>query len=492
MSIKRNTLYNVGGSVLPIAVALVTVPLFLGLIGEARYGVLSIAWVLVGYFGFLDMGLGRATAHRIATLAHANPSERAAVFWTALSINAGLGLLGGVLVLVPAYIFFGQYFDVSAPLRREMLAAVPWLSIAVPVATVGGVLSGALQGRERFLELNGIRILGTLLTQLLPLTVAWIYGPSLVGLIPAAIAGRVVTFGLLFMYCRKHVPLVGRPQGRRTLIAPLFAYGGWVTVTAIVGPLMVTLDRFLIGAFVGAQAVTYYVVPHNLASKVMILPGALSHALFPRFAASTQAGSETMTQQAVAAILAVVTPLIAGGILIMSPFLAWWIDGTFALRAATVGQIIALGLWVNALAQIPFARLQGLGRPDIVAICHLAELLPYLLAVGLALHWWGIEGAAGVWSLRCAVDTALLCWFSRTRVDVVRLIVPAAALAGSMFIALWLDSGELTYWLVAAGLLAIISLWSWLVAPGELKAAFRRVLLGRKRAPEASVDHLGS
>lgn len=478
MSIKRNTLYNVGGSVLPIALTLVTVPLFLELIGEQRYGVLSIAWVLVGYFGFLDMGLGRATAHRIATLTHANPSERAAVFWTALSINGGLGLLGGMLLLMPAYIFFGQYFDVSAPLRREMLAVVPWLCFAVPVAILGGVLSGALQGRERFLELNSIRIVGTLFTQLLPLAVAWLHGPSLVGLISAVIAGRLLTFCLLFMQCRKHVPLAGPPQVRRSLLKPLFAYGGWVTVSGIAGPLMVTLDRLLIGALVGAQAVTYYVVPYNLASKVMILPGALSNALFPRFAASTHAASEKMTQQAVAAILAVTTPLIVGGILIMLPFLAWWIDEEFALKAATVGQIIALGLWANALAQIPYSRLQGLGRPDIVAICHLAELLPYLAAVGLALHFWGIEGAAATWSLRCAVDTVLLSWFSRTRIDVVRLVIPAAALATSMVIASWLDSREATYWLLAAGSLSVISLWSWFVAPDELKAVFLRALPG--------------
>lgn len=486
MSIKRNSLYNVTGAVLPIALTLVTVPLYLTVIGAERYAILSIAWTLVGYFGFIDLGLSRATAQRIATLAHADPGERTAVFWTAAAVNAGFGLLGGLLLVGPAYVFFSEYFRVSEPLRHEITAAVPWLAVAVPIGTLSGVLSGALQGRERFLELNLIRILGALLTQVLPLAVAWVYDIHAAWLVAAVIAGRVTTFGFLLAQCKKHVPLVGPPRGRRELIAPLFKFGGWVTVTAVVGPLMVTLDRFLIGALVNAQAVTYYVVPYNLAWRVTVVPGALSDALFPRYASTNEADGHLLTSQAVGAILAIVTPLIACGVIIMAPFLTWWLGSGFAAEAAVVGQIIALGLWANSLAHIPFAKLQGQGRPDIVALCHLAELLPYLGAVALALHYWGIEGAALAWSLRVIADMALLFWFSNTRIGVMRLAVPVLFLGASMAIASFVSFDQMLYWLASGLLLAVVVCWSWLVSPQVLKAAVMRIVPGVPRAPEAS------
>jgi O-antigen/teichoic acid export membrane protein len=106
MSIRRHTIYNVLGVALPLALSLVTIPVYLGLIGEARYGILAIAWVFLGYFGLFDLGLGRATAQRIASIEEAKSQEVATTFWTALFVNSVLGVIGAIIIWpIATYLF---------------------------------------------------------------------------------------------------------------------------------------------------------------------------------------------------------------------------------------------------------------------------------------------------------------------------------------------------------------------------------------------------
>ncbi len=65
------------------------------------------------------------------------------------------------------------------------------------------------------------------------------------------------------------------------MIRGLATYGGWMTVSNVIGPLMVVWDRFVIGAIIGSAAVAIYVVPFNFVWQILIVPAALTSALFP-------------------------------------------------------------------------------------------------------------------------------------------------------------------------------------------------------------------
>ena len=468
MSIRKNTFYNLVGSIAPLAVTLITLPIYIGLIGEERFGVLAVAWTIFvslnrGYYILcMDISL------RIASLKNANSLERSETFWTALLINVGFGCLGGLLLWPAAYLFFSDYFLVSEQLRPEIISALPWLIISLPVATLSGVLVGALQGREQFLELNSINFFGNVLFQLLPLFVAWKYGPELTLLLPAVILSRLLTFSLLFRSCRRYVPLVGFPVFVRSLIGPLFKFGGWVTVSSIVGPIMVLFDRIIIGALSGAKMVTYYTVPYSLAERVTLLPGSLASALFPRLAAVSPDEQEKLTEESVMVLAVIITPIVLIGLFIMQPFLSWWLTPEFADKASLVGQIFLLGFWVNSFAKIPLAMLQATGRPDLVAKCHMAELIPYMVLMYLLVLELGIVGAAIAWSLRVTVDCFLLLALSGVLGKIWRpLMMPTLILSIAAAIIIVLPVGKLEVWLLA-GLLCASLYWSWRNMPSSL------------------------
>lgn len=470
MSVKRHASYNLIGSVIPIVLSLVTVPIYLKLVGPDRYGVLAIAWLLLGYFGLFDLGLGRATSFRIASLREAAPEARAATFWSALCVNAGMGLIGGVVLWFAAGYFFEHVLKVAETLRPEVLASVPMLAAAVPIATITGVLTGAMQGREKFLETNIISVTSTALFQLLPLAVAALHGPDLPLLLIAAVSARLLA--ILFLGYRCHSELLHRvrPRFHPEEIPLLLKFGGWVNLTSIIGPVLVIVDRFAIGAVLGTTALAIYTVPFQLAQRIAIVPGALVNALFPRMTASAPDVRDSMGRKATLTLACVVSPTVLFGVLILEPFLHLWVGADIATQASPVGRVLFVAFWANGFALVPFIFLQSSGRPDLPPKMHLLEIPIYLTGLYLGMTYFGLIGCAVVFCGRCILDYGLLSAAAGRRFHHVGLLATnLAMLCLATIVCELFNVRELLWWLAALALMTVSLVLSWFNFPADLK-----------------------
>src|ERR1700677_5220122 len=122
-TLRRNFVFNLIYPMMRLAVAIVTVPIYVHHVGDARYGVISIVWILLGYFGFLDLGLSRASTNALSKLRDAPQPDRARVLLTTLTLNFCFGLVGtALLYFVGGYLF---QHALSAPdaLTPEVLGA---------------------------------------------------------------------------------------------------------------------------------------------------------------------------------------------------------------------------------------------------------------------------------------------------------------------------------------------------------------------------------
>jgi len=428
MSVRRNTLYNIGGAALPVAVSLLTVPAYLSLIGEARFGILSIVWLLLGYFGVFDLGLGMATAQQIAAREKDGRAAQAGIFWTALLTNFGLGIAGGLIAWPIAQYYFAHFLKVDATVRGEILAALPWLIAAVPLATVTGVATGALQGLNRFAALNVISVAGTMLFQLLPLAAALFWAPSLIVVLPLAILARALTLLMLWLDCHRSL-LKGHPiRFHRPEIGVLLRFGFWVTVSAFFVPFMTMIDRFVIGAFVSAAAVSAYVVPLNVGERLSILGNSAGSALFPRFASMTRDESIELAYNSERVLLAAMLVAAVAAIFLLAPFISLWISPEFSMKSAPAGEILMAGIWLDSLSRVPLNALLGQFRPDAVAKIDLMQLVPYWLVLYFLISKFGIEGAAAAYVFRVGLNYLLLGREMGTLAKMLPMLAPAAVL----------------------------------------------------------------
>jgi len=202
---------------------------------------------------------------------------------------------------------------------------------------------------------------------------------------------------------------------RTASIKPLLRFGAWMSVTSVVGPLMVYLDRFVIGSLVSVAAVAYYATPYEMVTKLWIIPAAIAGVLFPALAASFAQNPDRTAMllcrgvKYVALALFPVTLLIAA---FAFEGLRWWLGDEFAQHGTSVLQWLAIGVFINSIAMVFITHIQAIGRPDLSAKAHLLELPLYLLLLWWAVLNYGILGVAIAWTGRVALDAGVLFWMS--------------------------------------------------------------------------------
>ena len=433
--IKSNFIFNLVGTIIPLIVALATIPIYISHIGSARYGVLSIVWVLLGYFGFLDLGISRAAANALAKLGLSSHKDRSKVLITAICVNLCLGAFGGVILYFAGSFLVEHLLASSAYLKPEIEKAFPWIAVLLPIALVSGVGSGALEARERFLAANLLQVVGTIIGQVLPVICAVLVSPSLSVVIPAAVLSRALSVLLILGFViREERPLSLRNfdwKHCRTLLG----YGGWVSMSNIISPLMTSLDQLMIGSMLGVTALTHYSVPMSLVIRTQILAAALSRTLFPRMSRSTGEDAKKLADKALVTLAYGYGAICAPAIVLAKPFIVFWIGDDFASVAGPVAELLLIGAWINGLAFIPFALLQAQGHPDIVAKFHALEVIPYIFILWFLMIQYGLLGAALAWVLRVTVDAGLLFAAARLRTaDVVPLSPPLGFILSSYLI----------------------------------------------------------
>ena len=468
MSLSRNATYSAIAAALPSALTLVTVPLYLHFVGVERYGVLALCWVFLSYSAFMDFGLGLAVARKIAQVRDGDREEAAEALWTAIWLSLALGLAAAAAVYAGGLYYFGNMAKVAATFRGEVAAAIPLMAAAVPVLMLSGVLTGALQGRERFLALNAAQVMGNALGAILPLVLAYAWTPVLPVLVAGALLGRLAPIPLLFVLCRRAVPLRGvrRPSGASA--RSLLGFGGWVSLTTIAVTVLNSADRLMVGGMIGAAAVSIYTIPYNLMSRIYIVPHSLGPVLFPRFAWLDQSERDNLVSHGLQTVAAIVTPLLIGAVMLVKPFFTLWIGPELTEAALPLSYMFAAGFWFYCIGYPAVGLLQATGRPDLVSKLLLAQIPPFIAATLLALSLFGLIGAALVFLIRTPLEAIALLLLARVPWPTLRPLVVPAGLTVASVVAAWALDGMVRYPVLLA-LLAAATLWSAIHAPAAIR-----------------------
>jgi O-antigen/teichoic acid export membrane protein len=414
--LARNAAFNALGQVLPLLLAIPILPYVLATLGAERFAVLTLAWTIIGYFGFLDLGLGRASTKYIAgALADGRSDEVSRIVWSSATLQLVLGTAGAGIIMLLASVLATDVLRIDDPLlRAETGRTFAVIAAGLPLVLLSGTFSGVLEAHQRFDLVNAVRVPGNVATLVIPAlgAAAGASLPVIVAWIVVARALALLGFWTLAVRLSERLPL-RRPHAGT--LRMLLGFGGWLSVSLLAVPAFTYAERLILGGLRSLTELAYYAVPFEIVARSAILPAAVAFTLFPAFSSALgdRSAIQRLFRKPVQLLFVAQWPLLVVFWLFPEELMTAWMNAEVAQAGAPALRLLALAFFLNGFAQVALAGVQGLGRPDLKAKLDLVQLPAYLLVAVLLISRFGISGAAAAKLLVTGADTLLLFVFAR-------------------------------------------------------------------------------
>lgn len=474
---------------IPAIVGVLSLPTIKDGYGTAGWGLLSlIIYVLLSAVMF-DFGVGLGTTKFVSmALKQRDGQSIPDLLGAALTIAFTVGSVVG-LALAAISPFLGTWLNVPQAYQDQVVPICIALGATIPVVTVGAIFRSLLEAAQRFDLMNLVKVPTSTILILIPL-VGVFAGWSLITVTILFAVARVLALGsYAALAVSVYDGLRPRWNNLNANARKLLGFGGWVSVSNILNPVVTHAEKLIIPSFISITLLGFYTAAYEIVSRIASLPFAIAVAVFPRFsqdqASEFDVSENSLVQRMLRLLIVMYVPVVAGFIYLGNAFLTWYFDAETALYATSALQLLAVAFFFNSLAYIFLSAVQGLGRPDLKAKWDMVSV-PLTIGLGIGgVVLFGLDGAAASKMIVTFLDCTLLLLFlgsilKKQPSD----IIPAKTLAllvvaCGVFIAGFFIDGTILFRVVALAVASILpaALYYFLWGNSDILALARDISL---------------
>ncbi len=409
----KNSVYAVAEYAWPIALALFTAPFIVNHLGASGYGLLSIVGVTLGFFGFLDLGIGAAATRQVAAYYDREQHEKIGiVLSTAVAFYLLVGVAGSLLILALTDTLVSDVLKIPPEQTATAKTAFYVSALALPVSLVVSAFTAVPRAIQRFDVSTKISFVFAT-TSSVAVVVLLALGKGIVAILVAGLLMGLVGLLVGFLVIRRLLPTVRiRISIDPHMLRELLSFGGYFFLSTIGALLLYQLDKFLIGAFLGVVAVTYYVVPGNLAQRIQGLAAAAVAVVFPvsasLFAAAEREALQRLYTEGSRLVLILIVSIAVPLAVFAERFLAHWMGPEIASGSATTMMILVATYALLSTTGMAWSIANGLGRARINAAFTFAIFIVDVGLFLLLIGHYGVPGAAAAYLASAIVGVPAL------------------------------------------------------------------------------------
>lgn len=383
----------------PVLLAFAATPFIVKGLGNDGYGIRGLVSSITGYFALLDLGLNGAVTKYLAEYRAKNDKEQTTeLLGTTLTTFTALGVIGGLVIFFLAEWFTKHLFTIPPSYYSEAILAFRLTGLGFFLSMLTWWGSSIAPGLQRFDVFNGISIgFGTITTLGMVLAVKLGYG--LVGVVVANLIANATAALAYWVSSRKLMPEITiRFSFDKAMFRRTFMFGIYMVAFRVFALLFAQLDSVLIGAWVGTAAVTFYIVPQQVAQVVHGLNGKMMQIIFPMASEFSSKGDKDRIDRlfvrsfnlSVFIGLAIAVPLaVVGG-----PLLRYWVSPEMAKNSTAVLELLLVTFFFSGLTAMPTNILGGVNAPQYTTIGAMLSGVFGVIFYFLLIKPFGIAGVA--------------------------------------------------------------------------------------------------
>jgi O-antigen/teichoic acid export membrane protein len=412
----RNVFFNLASQALILGTSFITTPYIVNKLGADSYGVVILLSTILGYLSFLDLGLSGALIRYLTECASVHDWERfRRILWSSLIFYAFISLIVvTLLALIPSQSILHV---INIPPQLHNTFTIAFL-VGIAAWVIGFLIlpPHAILWAYHRLDMTSFLVLISGALQPILTVIALFLGYGIVGVSIATLLTSVtVSTTTIWMSTRLHRSW-GKPIWDPQSLKPLFRYGGWLTLAQVVIQVVGSLDKILIGSYLGPASVGYYSISISLPLKLWIIHGAFVSSAFPLIVslkAHSASSAEVfhLVSRFARSILLLLSPFSLFFMFFGYTFVSAWISETYARNGLFCIMLASVYSLISGFSHIFHALLRAWERPDLSTKVYLFTTLGYLPLLYVFIRWLGISGGALALVLFSVIELLLILRF---------------------------------------------------------------------------------
>ncbi|MDP6095808.1 MAG: oligosaccharide flippase family protein [Gammaproteobacteria bacterium] len=401
---EKNILANLVGSASTAFLSFAFVPFYIHFMGIESFGLVGFFITMQAVFLLLDMGLSATVSRELARLSVMPGSEqemRNSVRTLELVYAALAAVVVTVVIGVAPWIS-EKWLDASQMPPETIHQSIVLMAIVIAVRLPTGLYYGGLQGLQRQILLNSVRVLIGVVQSGGVVLVLWLVSPT----VEAFFIWQAIAAGLgviLLAWSMWHcLPGGERARFQIDWFRNVWRFAASMSLISAASVILLQTDKIILSKMLTLENFAYYALASSVAMGLYNVISPVFAALYPRFTQLVTSEADVEVRDLFHKSCQLMTVLTMPLALVIAAFSEsalqiWTHNGVLAGHSAPILSLLIIGTAMNGMMNVPYALVLAHGWTKLSLYSSIISVLLLVPMLFILVPRYGAVGAATAW-----------------------------------------------------------------------------------------------